>query len=396
MNKQSENFIQLISSYVNNKDVNINNIDNIEWDDIIEYTKINNLGGIIYLVLSQNGISMDKDILDKFKAMFFYSVKYSALQEYALNNIILLFNENKIPHILFKGSVLKNYYPNNELRTMGDIDIVIKKEQLNEVHNLLEKNGYKFDVFGSKQSIRNYEYNGVLFEIHTEIISENFISNVDLAAYFRENFRHSVLKDKYTYEFNPEHHFIYLVAHLAKHFNYSGCGVRMLIDLAMFINYFTELNWGYIAEQLKLLKLFEFAYNMLALCNRWFDTSVHIKGKHVSEDLLERVADYIIQGGVFGCNNKNMDSVVIFNGRNSVGGKILNIVGLIFPSYDCLLGRYVWCGKIPKVLLPIAWIKYWLFRLKSNKNDFKRICNALKSDDDAIKHNKLIHDIGLK
>lgn len=42
--------------------------------------------------------------------------------------VIECLNQKKIFHVLMKGWVLKRYYPILELRTMGDIDFLIREE----------------------------------------------------------------------------------------------------------------------------------------------------------------------------------------------------------------------------------------------------------------------------
>lgn len=394
MLRQSENFIELIDSYLEGRDAQLVDAD---WNKIFETAAIHNLTGMVYLCVKNKQICQDPKIIKRFEANFMATVKYSICQEVTMLSLIDILNKNKIRHILFKGFILKDYYPDKELRTMGDIDIVIDNENQDRVHELLLDSGFEYDELNSKPTVRNYGKNGMCFEIHTKIVGKNIFESIDSVGYFEDNFKYAKLIKDYSYEFNYEHHLIYMLTHMATHFKVSGCGVRMVLDAAVFIKYLSEqLDWSYIEKELDYLGLLDFSKNIFALCGKWFNTNVPIGSNIKDLNDLTVIEEYIMAGGVFGYDNKNPDAIRFDTGSDSRISRVLNLIKVIFPSYEKLKSRYVWFEGTPKWLLPIGWLRFWWFRLVVNKeNSFKRIKLALESNEDASEHTKLMRLVGL-
>ncbi|MBQ7265980.1 MAG: nucleotidyltransferase family protein [Firmicutes bacterium] len=82
--------------------------------------------------MKQNKIVPDGVDVPHLENIFNATVMYSVKQEYITNEVVSILEVNKIKHILFKGVVVKNLYPTPELRTMGDIDIIIDSNDQNK------------------------------------------------------------------------------------------------------------------------------------------------------------------------------------------------------------------------------------------------------------------------
>ena len=395
MDIQEKSFINILSSYLNG--TKFVPSEDIQWDKIYELSKLHNLTLAIYMALNNSNVQINLEISDKLKADFLLGIKYSIIQETAAKNLIDIFNENNIPHIIFKGLLLREFYINKESRSMGDIDIIIKPDDKEKTHKLLLNSGFVFDEAASHKEVFNYSKNGVCFEVHTSVINNNIIDKYDLITYFADNFKYAVNVKKFTYEFKPEHHFVYLMAHMAKHFKFSGCGVRLLLDIPFFVKHYDDLDWGYIENQLNSLGLLDFTKIIFGICNKWFEMPVPNGFKtDITDRDIEEIENYIISGGVFGYHNRNIDSIRIGTENNTFLSRLKNMFKLVFPSYEKLTERYVWANKIPKWLLPVAWIRLWWYRVFVNKeNSVGRVINGLKAGDDAKEHNRLMKNIKL-
>ena len=78
------------------------------------------------------------------------------------------FTEHGIAHMPVKGYYLRKLYPTPELRTFGDIDLLIHPEDRQKVHNLMLSLGYtvKQDWEPTYSYIKDAEY----YEIHTNLM----------------------------------------------------------------------------------------------------------------------------------------------------------------------------------------------------------------------------------
>ena len=60
------------------------------------------------------------------------------------NVLISLLEENNIPSVILKGAAAAMYYPYPSLRTMGDVDILVRRKNLERAVQLMEDNGYVY------------------------------------------------------------------------------------------------------------------------------------------------------------------------------------------------------------------------------------------------------------
>ena len=85
------------------------------------------------------------------------------------NEITSILEAENIPFYFIKGVELKSIYKDSALRTMGDIDFVVFKEDFEKVHKLLALNGYKDDGDFAENHI-GITKNNVLIELHNNLV----------------------------------------------------------------------------------------------------------------------------------------------------------------------------------------------------------------------------------
>src|SRR3989338_5967900 len=103
--------------------------DNLDWGYIADQSCQEGTAALLYYHLKKE--SLPKQSLMKLKDIYY---KISALNMRILGEtkkLLKIFNDENIPVILLKGTFLvENIYKNIALRPVGDIDILIKKEDL--------------------------------------------------------------------------------------------------------------------------------------------------------------------------------------------------------------------------------------------------------------------------
>ncbi len=255
-----------------------------------------------------------------------------------------LFETEKIRHQLLKGAVLKKIYPSPLMRQMSDVDIVIFDESLTRAARLLEKKGYKNQGLIKHHMIFTSPV-GVNVELHWCL----FDQNVDYGQYlyFKDTFRSKKSADlNYTYEFCTEDFYIYMIAHMAKHFFETGCGIRNLLDIYVYANeFYDSMDAKYLSIELKKCGLTDFEKNMRKLAYVWMEQK---KCSKFQENLFE----YMLECGIYG------------KSKNGVWGQLAkdakaNIefarIRYYFPSIEFMKEKYSWLEK-KSYLLPAAWI----------------------------------------
>jgi hypothetical protein len=385
-------FLQLLSAYINNELPPAPNV-NINWEELLRLAKIHSVQAIIFMAIEK--LSEKPPIYDELKKAFVMSVNVSTMQEVYMEKLISALNQNNIDHMLIKGYVLRNYYPNKEARTFGDIDFLINNTDRDKSHAVIQAVGFEYDEAAYSRDVWTYHKGVVSLEVHTDIIYEDLFNNIDFRAYFREKIKNKQLINKNTYELKKEDHFIYVLVHLAKHFYNAGVGIRMFMDVAVFINkYGKELDFNYISKEMTALKLDNFLNTVYFICSEYFNTKIDCAT--IDEENKNLIMEYILNHGVFGFDDKDTDSVKYHKNDKSTGKILLNTV---FPSYETMQKQYDWFTDKPKCLLPYAWIRRLLLQITDTekRNGISRKFNAaVHTNPDADMHNKMLYITGIK
>ena len=340
------------------------------WDELFYYGNIHSLLGIIGYVVTKYQLCDDPSYSYKFeKAMInYYGYQYRRNKQ--MERLITILNENQIDHLLMKGYIVKDLYPVPELRSYGDIDFVIKKEDRNKTDQLMIDLGYKYHE--QWEPVYSYIKDTEYYEIHTEMLDSE-ISDGKQREYFYDFWNHAINKERHTYVLDDEYHFLYLLAHLAKHASRRGAGLRMYLDIAVYIDHYrNSLDWKYIIEQLEILNLKRFFYSVCSLCKRWFSVEPPCYIEYIDDETAERFTEITMNGGTFGFQNNN-DAVTTLKESKEHNNKFRIIVRQIFPPVDKLQARYTYLQK-NKWLLPVAWID----RVIRNRKLINRRINTAK------------------
>ncbi|UQZ85821.1 hypothetical protein SK3146_05110 [Paenibacillus konkukensis] len=300
MEHQPAYFISLLAAFIHQRRSPEQR--QIEWEQVYQLGNIHFVGGMIYLMAKtqEQGNRPPAALLQMMKQDFTSTIVRALHQESEMLRVIDELSRLQIPHLIFKGYAIKNCYPVKEMRTMGDIDILIKPEDREKSHELLQSMGFKPGIVTGE--VWSYSKGTVHLEIHTQLLVNNINNKFDYMNYFSDVWDKAVMQPNgYTYEFSVNDHLLYMLVHMAKHFYGYGCGIRMVMDAAMYMIYFEkELDWGYLERELKKLNLVLFAHNIFALCRRWFEVSPPIKLPTMKEGLYELIGEYILSGGPSG------------------------------------------------------------------------------------------------
>ena len=158
---------------------------------------------------------------------------------------------------VMKGSANAAGYPMPELRKSGDIDILIKEEEYDEIRRFLLQNGYALKE-GLDHGKHHFEMTkkGVTIEVHKRpggINREKTDKNTELVAFFQHGLDSVGWKELYDYKFPvlPDlQNGIMLLLHTAQHLSTTGIGLRHLIDWMLFAErYLSDDCWTREFEQ---------------------------------------------------------------------------------------------------------------------------------------------------
>ena len=378
--------IEILRAFVNDQKPVIDVEYNAEA--LYELARSQSITGVVSCVLHKYG---REDVLAGDKRLYSaYDKTVAQLirKDVETQMLFALLTAEKIPHITFKGMVIKDCYPIPELRTFGDVDVIIREEDRKKSHELMNAQGFKGEAMDNG-AVYGYKRGKEFYELHTTMNSER----TKLSEFMADYWSRTTLRSGLTYEFEKNFHFAYLISHIEKHVNCSNAGVRLYLDIALFLKkYREELDLDKIRGILKECNLDKFYDTVLYLCYRWFGTEKLYK-EALSEELYEDFCRFTLRGGTFGSSDSGADSevrrAITSNGEIS---KAKLIILHIFPPYREVRRMYPFFDGKP-YLLPLSWIIHPFAAAKrSGLKNIKRVANA--DVNEARREKELLRQVG--
>ena len=309
--------------------------------------------------------------------------RYEQIQ-YEFEQICSVLEKAKNPFIPLKGSVIRKYYPEPWMRTSCDIDILVKEYTLEEtVRFLCEQLGYECEEQRTVNELSLFSPCGVHLELHYDL-TEGDKYGKDILSHIWD---YTTLKEgcQAWYLLNNSSFYFYHIAHMIKHFEHGGCGVRPFLDLWLLKN---KVSYNQ-AEKDELLKrggFLKFAKASEDLATIWF-------GEQDMNELSERLQSYVLTGGIYG----TLQNRVAMQ-QSKKGGKIKYIFSRIFISNKELKIKYPQVKKRPW-LAPFYHVKRWLkpiMRKKTRNASLTELSKTTSVEETIREANaRLLKELGL-
>lgn len=375
MTKEQEYMLLCLGAYFKNEKPNTQ-ID-VDPESFYKLCNAHNSAPAVFSVIKDNeSLLNDKKAYELFKNAFYDAIVNYDMQKAVIDEINGLLTANEIDHIFFKGAQLKEYFPVPELRLMSDVDVLIRLDDREKVKKLLTSNG--FELTEDNGPVYNYHKGDVLVECHTKIVSGK-VGTANAEAYFEDAVNHAKFVD-FCGELETEYNLLYLLTHIAHHFWFYGAGVKMILDLAVFIRHFSP-DIDSVVNKADELNLKQFSKIIFSICYDWFGV-----GKKYGVE-TEKTKEFLLDFGAFGNINRNKAAVVRRKAlEDGHKGGFAAKTALIFPSYKKMKNiPYVKFIDGRPYLLPFCWIYRIIYNFKNKKDFVKEATFDLASDETRAK-----------
>ncbi len=274
----------------------------VNYEAIYKLASYHHVEGTVYLGLKDH----QNEFVDKLSQVY-QQIQMKVLYFEAERELILQkMREQGLSYLPLKGINLLKCYPDCGMRFMSDNDILYgyvskindeyfvdeqkELETQKKMNEIMISLGYKIyhnmgkdDVYTKKPFY--------VFEMHRRLTTKSS----EYYEYFKNPWRRSKQdeNDPYMYHFHLEDEYIYMMYHAYKHYNYSGFGIRYLIDIYYFLQkYDKQLNKQYIKDEFEKMGCSVFVENSLKLCFNAFDECMD------QEDL--KMLYYLLGSGTYG------------------------------------------------------------------------------------------------
>lgn len=270
--------------------------------------------------------------------------------EHAYQQVCQALEAAKLTFLPLKGAVLRAYYPEPWMRTSCDVDILVQEAQLDGAAKVLQETlGYRL-AGKTGHDVTYISAEGMHVELHFDLVEDGranaaaqVLSRVWQDARPRPGYA-------YWYEMGDALFYFYHIAHMAKHFETGGCGIRPFIDLWLL----DSLPNGDLQARDALLeagRLLQFAQAARKLSRVWL-------GGEAEDSLSVRLQSFLLHGGAYG-TAKNRVALQ----QESRGGKWAYLLSRIFAPYEKLKSYYPILEK-HRWLMPVMQVRRWFMLLR--------------------------------
>ncbi len=385
-------FLQLMQSVLNSTPVPEPD-EPLNWGMIYDIAVNHSLAGMLYCALQK----LPENRKPKGTMMAYLKQMH---QEQIVSDLNLSFETERILGILstrgircmpFKGIVTKADYPVPYLRTMCDVDILCEPSNRAVVEKVFLENGYIKESVGEKDT--SYRKDDILhFEMHNHLLTEespaySYFSDIWQRAKLDENSNIAKMSLEDTY--------IYMLEHLANHIKFGGAGIRMYMDVYVFLKkHADELNKEYTHKILNKILLSDFEEKTVALCQNWFSGNKEV-------DITSKSAWFILNSCTYGRVSVTFLSDSIRNYKdNSSGAKngLTRIFIKLFPALKWMRIRFKAVDRLPALypfFVPVHWVDRLIIRRNISTKNLGKYFTSADSKDAKELMNMFI-SLGLK
>jgi len=317
------------------------------------------------------------------------TLQKGALLENEFNNIINFAEECNIDLITYKGSILKNYYPDKYLRLMGDIDFQTDKKNIKKIHNFMKRNGYKLNhEFGNHHEYNKKPYFDI--EYHESLHEKEFNLNV-FDDYLENTISYNDMNHVKT--FNNTYHLLYLITHLYQHIVTNGAGIRNYIDIYYLIKSCNDIDITFILDRLNQIGLKEFGETTFSFIVKAFD--FNIKFKPLNDKDYDDYLNLVFKGGIYGVYSNYERELIRLSLNEETKGKYL--LKRLFPSVSEMKNQYKSLSKWYMIIfLPFYYVYRIFSALFRSKASRDRIKLLNKNKNEVLKSKELYSRFGIK
>ena len=327
----------------------------IDFQIVFEIAMRHDVENLLFVSIDKLDKKPDVELYEKWRERYYLRQRQCMYQELALEELIFVFTSAGIDCMPLKGSVIKNYYPNPDLRSMGDIDFLVREQNRNVVRDIMHKLGYFDDILDDGQ-VDGFKKKDVYVEVHYDFSAKNHVYH----EIFTIDWDRLVpAETEHLYKMTLDDLYFFNVGHYVKNMHNKGMGLRGVVDGYVLWKALSDEQRQSVLHRFEGTDLSDFNSKMLRIADIWFDSAE-------DDGTLDLVQEYLIVKKTYGDEEteKILYTLYSFNSTS----KSHFFLRRIFPTPQELYGRFNIKKKI-FVILPFLWIARLFILVFGKKND---------------------------
>lgn len=343
-----------------------------QWEQIYAISQKQQLAPMIYQQIFSNKSFRESD--KEFQQFWKMDTINQAGNQARKSVLFLILSDqmraNGLTPLVVKGIVCRNLYPNPDLRTSNDEDLLIPREQFHQVDEFLLSQGFLRDELIEGKIYQEVPYknpmNGLYLELHMDLFPQESGAYGQFNQLFEDVFDHCEeieIQGSKILTLSTKQHFLYLVCHSLKHFLHSGFGVRQACDILYFAKVcHDQFDWEEVRQAMREYHMETFAMNVLDIGVCYLGFSWEELGLEKPSDIeidCTPLLDDMLDGGIFGQNDMNRihSANITLNAAQSESANVASgILASLFPDKEYIKENYEYARKYP-FLLPAAYVQ---------------------------------------
>ena len=310
---------------------------------------------MVYPVIArQRGAEWDS-LRKGLKDCFAWETHRGITQEYEIGCLLEDLEKDGIDCLPMKGWVIRDYYPDPLMRSMTDLDVLVKDMNSRKMQQWMEAHGYHPNHIEQEVHDTYIKPPYMYIELHRRLMEKGLLERQRttwreerLASLWQNTYR---LEGKsHLYRFSDEDFLVHHLLHFYKHFTGPGVGLRPLADLYLFLQKNKQtLGQEYLKKQLEELHIAAFSEQMERLTSACFE----------GQELDERawlVLDYLTHTGIYGDHTTFLVTRWFWDqGKTAAQSRRDTFWSQCFLPLSVMERRYPHLQGAPW-LLPVYWI----------------------------------------
>src|SRR3989338_7451787 len=241
----------------------------VDFSKVLKIARDNNISPKLYTILKKWHDKLPENFLGELRRDYLSAAARNTLIYSEFKRAAEGFKDKGIDVIVMKGAALAELiYQNIGLRNMSDIDLLIRKEDISRVDEVLKNTGYKavdlspydgIDITGNYLTTCDYRSENPLhpsFHIHWHIVNSTvpapYSSRINMDELWKDALPVEITGVR-VLSMSPHHFLIHLCEH-AMRVTHSAAKLIYLLDVAALVSRYKDtLDWHKVMRPVKIM-----------------------------------------------------------------------------------------------------------------------------------------------
>ena len=275
MNQNAERLIALVTGHADR----IGRLTESEWESFIAFARKSGVAQVLFTYLKLQNISPPPAAAGTIRNIHLASVTRNMKLFHELEKILLAFQTAGIAAVPLKGAWLaETVYSNIALRGMGDVDLWVQRNQLDDASKIMVSLGYSSrskadrpqalqDAMGGETQL--FKTGAPMVELHWNVFPGEWLrhtARIDEQAIWQRTLPH---QGENVRQLSPEDAIIHICVHFAVNHQMSMPGLRTLLDLDCGRQRL-NIDWGTVAERARAWRVSTATWLVLRMLSELF------------------------------------------------------------------------------------------------------------------------------